>query len=272
VVADVGAEKAEQPLVVAARHVGLAQQHDAVGFVVDPGQAQATQLLEEAARVHVLGHRLGEAFEAGGGALARQRLERRALVAQRRIGDPACKDLGRGCAPRRGLRRFGLEQARDLPPVDAGGRADAAHRPVRRHVGMGFARSLHERSAHQLVELGVLHAARDRQPRQRRHHGMAGMQQQGIIGTGGRTSGDRGVRREIHGSLISLDEASLNVPTAHFNGGVAKPSQKAMSGAAGRTGGAGTRAACKVEAKPPRRVHRRMLGRRPFASGAHRPV
>src|SRR5204863_8434943 len=94
-------------------------------------ETEAAHLLEQAARMHVLRHRLREALEARCRALARQRPARLAVMPQCRVGEPACEELGGRGALRR-LELLGLDEARDLAAVQSRGRAHAAHRAIGR--------------------------------------------------------------------------------------------------------------------------------------------
>ena len=77
VVADVVGQEAEHALAVAARHEAAAQQRHGVGGLVQRGQLQAQQFVEQAARVHVARHRLRQRLE------ARRRAQRAAARAAR---------------------------------------------------------------------------------------------------------------------------------------------------------------------------------------------
>ena len=218
VVAHVGAEKAEHALVVIAGHESLAQQHHAVSLLIHLRQTEAAQLLQQAAGMHILGHGLREALETWRSPLPRQGLERRALVPQRGIADPAGEDLGGRRTPWRFWGR-GFDQPRNFTAVQSGGGADPADGAVCRHIGVRLAGGLHEGGTHEFIELRVLHASRDRQLGQRGQYGPACAQQQRIVGLVGSTRRGAGVRCGIH-VLASLGYLfrvrSVNVLSAHF--------------------------------------------------------
>src|SRR5205085_9852358 len=111
----------------------MALQRHGVALDVVRSETQADQFAEHAARVHVAGHRLREGFEAASRALARKNTRAATLVAVRARGGPAREHLACHRTRPRGS-RFTLDEPGDLAPADAGGRADAAHHPLRRGI------------------------------------------------------------------------------------------------------------------------------------------
>jgi hypothetical protein len=178
VVADVVAEEAEPRGDVAARLEGLAGEPHGVRRLVERGQVEPAQLVEQRARMHVPGDRAGERLEARRLADPRQRDRRAVGARERRIGAPACEDLH----DRRDTGGLGrarpAHEPRHLPAVQAGGGAHVADAAVLGQPGSRLERDVHERGLDQLLDRRPGCAAGHHQPRERAQHAADGVLQQ----------------------------------------------------------------------------------------------
>jgi hypothetical protein len=163
-------------------------------------EAQAHELVEQAARVHVSRHLLGQRLEAGARAQARQHARAAAFVTPVRRVVPAAEQLAGGRGVRPGRRGLGLllHEARHLAPVQAGGRGDAAHLAVLRHAGVGRRRGAHEGAPQERLH---------RRHRQAPGHGQARhlLQQ----------TAQRGLQRQLLGRLGRITDCGGGVGIGH---------------------------------------------------------
>lgn len=136
VVAHVVSEKGQHALEIGAGHESALENVDPA-VLVDPGQTQSGEFLEQRARMDIPGDQVRKALEARGRPLQGQRDRRAIRIVQCRIGQPASKGLGGRRRTRRGGAIAPLHQAGDFATVQAGGSAVAADGPMRRHSSVG---------------------------------------------------------------------------------------------------------------------------------------
>jgi len=189
-----------------------ARQHEAIAqaqhlLALGPHQAQALQLLEQGARMHVAADIARERLEAGRRPLARQMGPGPALgIAAGQIGDPAGEQHRRGGGrQRRPARQLGLHLAHIL--------AVHARQHAQRRIGDPLAAALQLAAA--LVEIDLLERARERaqrhaMPEQPAHHRREHDRRIGQHG-GGRVVDGIGVGgRKTHDQRDSLHETATH--------------------------------------------------------------
>jgi hypothetical protein len=146
-------------------------------FTVEPGEAEAAQLVEQAARVHVAGDRTRKRLEAWRRALARQRTRLAFRVLQRRIGQPAREHARRRRRLGLNRRRVDLGQASDFAPVQSGHGADAAHNPITDGKAVRLAGGGNKRCLQHFLHRCVQHALTHCELRQRLQQFAHGVEQ-----------------------------------------------------------------------------------------------
>ena len=221
-VADVAAEETVGPFAVGPG--GDAVPRDLHGVTVDADQAEPGQLVEQAARVHVLRHRACQRLEARRVALSRQVDRMAAPVLQRGIGAPASEHLRgwRRARRRRALRD--VEQASHLAPRQPGRRTDAADDPRAGRFRLRPARCLHEGRLQLVLDGGEGQAPSHRQRGDRAEQRRQGVAERRAGDAGGTLRrADPGRRRRERGSPRTAGSAgrlahvtSLRAPGGHL--------------------------------------------------------